>query len=79
MNSAIEMFNSVSKAKELKTIRVFVKGEYNKYATCSNRALENARKHDTNVKVTFTSYKLDAKKVISLKTVEEYIPNQLIK
>ena len=70
MNTGIEFFTP-SKAKEMKKVRVFVRGEINKYGECSEKSLQNALKHGTNVKVTFTHYKISGKESVFLRTSDE--------
>lgn len=80
MNEGIKFFTP-SKAQDMKRVRVFVKGLYNRYGECSERSLNTARKHGTNVKVTFSKYMLGEKRrmVLSCLSTDEYIPVNLIK
>lgn len=82
MNTEHTQFMVPSKARDMKQIRVYVKGEINKYGECSERALQNARKHGTNVKVIFSRYAHTGEKrrlVLTGATYEEYISAELIK
>ena len=65
------------KAQDMKRIRVFVKdGEHVGYGECSRRALQNARKHEGNVRVTFTKWKVSAKdkKDVIVGTFDNVVP-----
>ena len=64
-----------SQAKDMRQVRVFVRGLHNKYGECSERALQNARKHGTKVKVTFRKSPLQS----SLETWDEYVPVNHVK
>lgn len=78
MNPGIELFIP-NKVKEMKKIRVFVRGEHFKYGECTERSLRNALKNNTSVKVTFTNYKIVGKTATVIKTVDEYISHDSIK
>lgn len=79
MNPAIDMFIP-RQAKEMKRVRVFVKGVYNRYGECSEKSLHNARKHHTHVKVTFSKLEMKGREVIATKHIDEvYIPVNHIK
>ncbi len=47
--------------KDMKQVRVFVRGAYYKYGECSQRALQNALKHDSRLRVTFSTWKPSVK------------------
>lgn len=67
-------------SEKMKLVRVFVKGGFGRYGECSEKALFDAIKQRSKVRVTFTYWKpIDRKHDVIVNTTDEMVDTTIIK